>query len=586
MAYPNYNNLNQYLPDYGIKKPPYSPATPMQTPVQTLRPFGPALPPTTKPANKPIVVSNTVPQAMNTNIPTPPPNMTPEQQRAWNTAIALIPRSPVVTQPIVPTIPTVPTIPPVVDAPTYKTPTIIDVETPGEKRARELQEAELERGIAPQDDQKLISDTLANFQAEIDQQNKLYDIKVAEARQEGKGRLGQSGAIQARRGLLGSDFGAAQTTEVERANQSIIDAINAERGAMISSILSKGRTQVAQEIKDRKAAREAGVKEYIEYQKTAGVKRKANIKELASSLVSQGIDPSEIDPKKLEELATNYGTSVENLTEQYRLSKIEYDKAKKVEASAVTKDTLGQTKTQAEIDEIKAKIAKGEYATVDLGDRIGVLDKITGKIISYTPKGLAPKASGDGGEYDLTPKQATLFNSLIAQQNKSPLIAAADRTPVLENSIKLIRANPKNAAQQLNLAYAYIQALDTYQSAVREGELANLNSIESKVGSLQGYIQKIQNGQIVRPAVILEIANAAETIVTTIKTSASAKSKSFRSQANVLGVGKAYDAYTSGYTPSYQQNTVSEQSISTDELNNLSPEQLKELQDLEAKGLI
>ena len=46
--------------------------------------------------------------------------------------------------------------------------------------------------------------------------------------------------------------------------------------------------------------------------------------------------------------------------------------------------------------------------------------------------------SGTGG---LTTQQATLFNSLAQQQDKSPLIAAADRTIVLKNTIDQIRKN-------------------------------------------------------------------------------------------------------------------------------------------------
>lgn len=172
-------------------------------------------------------------------------------------------------------------------------------------------------------------------------------------------------------------------------------------------------------------------------------------------------------------------------------------------------------------------------------------------------KAQASSASNSGNEYDLTPKQSTLFNQLVNQQNKSPLIAAADRSIILKSAIDNVKKDPTNAAQQMNLSYAYIAALDTYQSAVREGELSNLGSIDSTIGKYTGYIQKLQKGQVIRPEIALQIAEAANTILDTIHSGAQAKANSFRSQAHVLGIGDAYDAYTGGYTSSYD-NTQSQ----------------------------
>lgn len=153
---------------------------------------------------------------------------------------------------------------------------------------------------------------------------------------------------------------------------------------------------------------------------------------------------------------------------------------------------------------------------------------------------------------ELTTYQRTqAFNSIVGKYNSSPLVQASDRTPVLKAAVDAIKKDPKNGALQLNLSYAYIQALDTYQSAVREGELSNLNSIDSRIGEVQGYLQKIQNGQIVRPDVALKIADAAAQVVNTIASAASSKAQSFGSQAQVAGIGDMWTEYVGGFTPSY-----------------------------------
>jgi hypothetical protein len=173
---------------------------------------------------------------------------------------------------------------------------------------------------------------------------------------------------------------------------------------------------------------------------------------------------------------------------------------------------------------------------------------------------IAIARAGVSGQFGMSVGQSNLFNNIVNKYNSSPLIQASDRTTVLKNSIAEARKTPNNGPTQLNLVYAYIQALDTYQSAVREGELGLVNSIDSKTGSIQNYIQKIQNGQIVRSEVALDIANSAEKIVDTIKQAAEQKAKSYESQATTLGFGDAWKSYQGGFNASYeapiQQNTT------------------------------
>jgi len=173
--------------------------------------------------------------------------------------------------------------------------------------------------------------------------------------------------------------------------------------------------------------------------------------------------------------------------------------------------------------------------------------------------GMAQKESTASGKTqfgELTSTQASMLNNIITRYEKSPLIQAVDRTPILSKSIQSIYANPGDAALQMNLSYAYIQALDTYQSAVREGELSNLNTIDSRIGDIQKEITKITSGQIVRPETAIKIADAANELVTTIKSAAKNKAQSYRSNAAVFGLEDQWDAYTGGFTPEYDNVTV------------------------------
>lgn len=71
--------------------------------------------------------------------------------------------------------------------------------------------------------------------------------------------------MQARGGLLGSDFGAAQTSNVQAYNTDINNSIENERQSAINDIFAEIRTNATAEIAAKRAAKEAGAKEYLTY---------------------------------------------------------------------------------------------------------------------------------------------------------------------------------------------------------------------------------------------------------------------------------------------------------------------------------
>lgn len=156
-------------------------------------------------------------------------------------------------------------------------------------------------------------------------------------------------------------------------------------------------------------------------------------------------------------------------------------------------------------------------------------------------------AAGIGGGSDLSSKEATIYNQIVNKFNASPLSAAKDRTVVLQGTIDNVLKNPSDAAQQLALAYGYVQALDTYQSSVREGELNNVNTIDSKAGQLKNYADQMTNGQIMRPEVAKQVAAAAQTLINTITDGANRTQKKYQAQAegNGSNVGSAFKQFLS-----------------------------------------
>lgn len=215
------------------------------------------------------------------------------------------------------------------------------------------------------------------YQGEIDAVNKIYSDKIQSARIQGKGRIGSSTAIQARGGLLGSDFGAAQTANVEDANRQVEDAYLNEQNLQIQGILGKARQDAIDEAKAKTEAKALGAKNYIEFLTGADVRKKARITDFAKSLIAQGKDIKTLTDADLATLASTYGTSKENILATYNEAKLANDKA------------------QAEL----VKNQPDTSFTLSQGQERFVLDPKTGQYskVASTAKTYAPSSTGGTG---------------------------------------------------------------------------------------------------------------------------------------------------------------------------------------------
>lgn len=250
--------------------------------------------------------------------------------------------------------------------PTPTTPTIGDIvgqyETPEEQAYRQQYGEQLrtESQTTP-DLNKIRQDTLARYQAEIDAINSSYATKKAAERIQGQGRLGSAGAIQARRGLLGSDFGAAQTDTTNQYNAELIDAIEQERLAKVSSIMSEANRYSQEEYDKKLEAKRLGADNYLKFIGESATRRQDNTAKMAAYLYQQG-NYDTLTPAELKQIADNLGVSVDTLKAIYT----DYaGQAKAAQAKAqaeAEKEALGMEKTRAEIANTKGATEKDMIA--------------------------------------------------------------------------------------------------------------------------------------------------------------------------------------------------------------------------------
>lgn len=304
------------------------------------------------------------------------------------------------------------------------------------------------------DEGQIRADTLAQFQAEINAQNEIYANKLSSARVAGKGRIGSDTAIQGRSGLLGSDFGAAQTTGINEANADIESSINAEKNAAIQALLSKARESGTAAIAAKRAAKEAGLTEYMASLTTASETKKKQSSEVAKLILSGKLD-FEKDKNVIEKAATDAGLTISQIKNAYTDLKNAQDKA---DAEIAKANKVSQPSSVQEYEYAKAGGYTGtynEYQNLDANRKA-----------SIARAGVA----GSG------------FNNSQINSTLNSIAGAFDNEPVVRNFnilnegyqfAKNMSNTTTNPSDDQGLIYAFAKAMDP-GSVVREGEYATV----------------------------------------------------------------------------------------------------------------
>lgn len=255
---------------------------------------------------------------------------------------------------------------------TFIEPTLASYESdPNYKYAQDIN-TKLMKGEDIVDTNKIRSDTLAGFQDRINSLNSIYVQKMAEAKQQGVGRVGQTTAILANRGLAGSARGGAIAEGTLQQNASIENAISNEQAVAIQELYGKVSQMAVEEAARKRAAIEGGAKSYIEFVKNQEITKKDNLGNLAGAFITQGIDPSTMTPDEIKALADKLKVSPADIISTYKQKQYEKQQA-----------------------DIKANPNK----ELSQGEALYVFNPATGKYEQqgYNPKTSVKTGTGSGG---------------------------------------------------------------------------------------------------------------------------------------------------------------------------------------------
>jgi hypothetical protein len=216
-------------------------------------------------------------------------------------------------------------------------------------------------------------------------------------------------------------------------------------------------------------------------------------------------------------------------------------------ASRMTENAvLGYRNAMQRGDQAAANaLAAKERANEANATRLAIAEMANATRLAAAGMSRTPNESG------MTDKDRTIFNSLVSKFNTSPSMKAAARTVVTQRAIDDVRKDPGAAAKQFPLIYGLIQVLDTYQSAVREGEIGLVKEVMSKIQGVQTVITSFQQGQIISPEAAKALADAAQSALEAINAQAKNVEQDYAAQAQVNGPGvqQAWTQWRANATP-------------------------------------
>ena len=225
--------------------------------------------------------------------------------------------------------------------------------------------------------------TRARIQGQIDAINGAVSDQIANFRNTtGKNRQGQSYALAAAGGRIGSATGESEFQTTENYNNQEAQTYQDDANVKISQLLGGATRDATAEIEARRTAIQQGADKYFEFLDNQGKQKRDQVSAFIKNMLALGVDPTSLSDSDFQKLQDQYGFSRDQLTSLYNDGKTQKEQ-----------QDLQTQKTQSELD--KAKNDANQFS-LNEGDARYVYDPATGtaKLIAARAKTYAPKTTG------------------------------------------------------------------------------------------------------------------------------------------------------------------------------------------------
>ena len=233
------------------------------------------------------------------------------------------------------------------------------------------------------DEEAIRSATRARIQGQIDAINAAVADQIANFRNTtAKNRTGQSYALAAAGGRIGSATGESEFQTTENANNQEEQTYRDDGNVKISQLLGGAARDATAEIAARRAAIQQGMDKYFEFLDNQGKQKRDQVTAFIKNMLSLGVDPTQLSDNDFQKLQDQYGFSKDQLISLYNDAKTQKDQA----------DTQA-AKAKADLE--KSQNDANQFS-LNEGDARYVYDPATGtaKLIAARAKTYAPKSTG------------------------------------------------------------------------------------------------------------------------------------------------------------------------------------------------
>lgn len=233
------------------------------------------------------------------------------------------------------------------------------------------------------DDQDFYNAELGRMQGSIDAINQIYDQMVGDVKYQGEGRLGQTRALNARSGLLGSDFGIANTAATQGGINKEVRAVNNERALKIASLFTEISQRSMDAAKDARLNAHKNAEEVLAYKKDKMDSARKNVEDLAKA----GVYYDQLNDTEYKTLLDQTGYDDQQLKSTFIINKPKED--------VLEQGAYGSTYYQISKDPITGKIKSENF---DLGFAVPsgyTTEKTSDGRLMFIPKNLDPNKSLD-----------------------------------------------------------------------------------------------------------------------------------------------------------------------------------------------
>lgn len=322
-----------------------------------------------------------------------------------------------------------------------------------------------------EDEEKTREKARKDVQAQIDAINELAASELASARQRGAERLGQTRALAANTGVLGSPTGFAQQEKAYAVNTAEEKAIRVAAEEKVASIHAGVNTRADTLIQASKTLARENADKYMEFLKTQSTDARTDMKALATAgaeLTSEQkqklIDQTGYDPDTFDQLYQ--GLKIANSN-----AYINKDKPEIVGNKAVffKKNRDGTISTETvDLPESAGKEIDTVSTSKDNGVIVFYKDGTWKQVGAGHPTVAPPSDQLYSG---LSPTTATAVRSRVSKYATDPTIQNFATVQDGYNFSQSLKTDTKNPADDQALIYSLAKALDP-GSVVREGEYA------------------------------------------------------------------------------------------------------------------